>query len=431
MYVNKSIEALEMADTISTNYSNWICFQIGAREHYAIPRALEQQQQLSYLITDAWINPRSPFNLLPKSILSNLRERHHLKLDSASIYNFNYSLIKFEVKQKIARQSSWQTIINRNQWFQKKGIKLLKKIANNISEPVTIFAYSYAALEIFKFAKQQGWQTVLGQIDPGIYEEKLVAEECDRYPQYSSNWRPAPSEYWETWQQECNLADRIIVNSDWSSQALQKTGVYSRKIKVIPLAYKQPEIAKNYTRVYPLKFTRERPLKVLFLGQIILRKGVARIFEAIELLKNESIEFWFVGSVNINIPQEIQNNPQVKWFGSVSRSTTISYYQQADVFLFPTLSDGFGLTQLEAQAWQLPIIASSYCGAVIKDNINGLILSEVKEEHIAKSLLFCLNHPDLLSKYSQESLQVIPNFSLSKLGRELQLLDRHEIKVSS
>ena len=406
---------------MNTGHSHWICFQIGAREHYAISRALGQQ--LSGLITDAWVTPQSPFNLLPKSILNNLRERYHLKLASASVYNFNYSLIQFEIKQKITRQSSWQTIINRNLWFEKKGIKLLKKIANNFSDPVTIFAYSYAALELFKFAKQQGWQTVLGQIDPGIYEEKIVSEECDRYPQYTANWQPAPSKYWELWQQECNLADRIIVNSDWSSQALQKTGVASEKIRVIPLAYKLPEIAKNFKRVYPQKFTSERPLRVLFLGQIILRKGVAKIFEAIELLKNEPIEFWFVGSTNINIPQKIQNNPQVKWFGAVSRSTTANYYQQADLFLFPTLSDGFGLTQLEAQAWQLPIITSHYCGAVVKDGINGLILSNVTGKAIAEYLLYCLNNPDLLSKFSQESLQIITDFSLLKLRKKLQLLN--------
>lgn len=425
MYLNESIEALERANTISTNYPNWICIQIGAREHYAIPRALEQQ--LAYLITDAWVTPRSPFNLLPKSILINLRERFHLKLASASVYSFNYSLIKFEIKQRINRQSSWKTIIARNQWFQHKIISFLKKNAHKITSSVTIFAYSYAALEIFKFAKKQGWQTILGQIDPGIYEEKLVAEECDRYHQYTTNWQPAPSEYWETWQQECNLADRIVVNSDWSSHALQKTGISSEKIKVIPLAYKQPKIAQNFTRVYPSKFTKERPLRVLFLGQIILRKGVARIFEAIELLKEQPIEFWFVGSININIPQEIQNNPQVKWFGSVSRSTTASYYQQADVFLFPTLSDGFGLTQLEAQAWQLPIIASQNCGAVIKDRMNGLILPKVTGENIANCLLFCLNHPNLLAKFSQESLQILPNFSLLQLGKELQLLSQNLI----
>lgn len=400
--------------------SNWICFQIGAREHYAIPIVLEQKQNLSCLVTDAWIAPQSLLNLLPKPLLSNLRERYHPQLDNASVRSFNFSLGKFEIEQKLKQKSSWQTIINRNQWFQNKSLKLLQNFARNINEPITIFSYSYAALEIFKFAKKQGWRTVLGQIDPGIYEEKIVARECSLYPQYASNWQPAPSQYWSDWQQECDLADSIIVNSEWSNRALQKIGIENSKIEVVPLAYK-PSQNNNYSKNHPKSFSTKRPLKVLFLGQIILRKGLARIIEAIELLKNEAIEFWFVGSTNIDLPQTIKNNSKVKWFGSVSRSTTANYYQQADVFLFPTLSDGFGLTQLEARAWQLPIIASQNCGAVVKDKINGLILPELTPNAIADALRFCLQNPLQLQKFASQSC-IDSEFSLHNLSNRLQAI---------
>ena len=43
----------------------------------------------------------------------------------------------------------------------------------------TLIAYSYAALEIFKFARTRGWRTILGQIDPGPPEARIVA---DRIP---------------------------------------------------------------------------------------------------------------------------------------------------------------------------------------------------------------------------------------------------------
>ena len=415
---------------INKNYSNWICFQIGAREHYAIPRILKQKQQLYCLVTDSWITPRSPLNLLPNSILSSLRERYNVQLSSASICSFNSSLIKFEIKQKFKNRSSWQTIIDRNYWFQQQSLEFLKSIVNYINKPVTIFAYSYAALEILKFAKDRGWQTILGQIDPGIYEEQLVQKENNLYLQYADNWQPAPTQYWTDWQQECLLADKIVVNSEWSSKALQKTGIPSYKIATVPLAYKTPPTAKNFAKFYPKSFSGKRPLRVLFLGQIILRKGIARILEAIELLKNEAIEFWFVGSIQVKLPREIKNNPQIKWFGSVSRSTTVSYYQQADVFLFPTLSDGFGLTQLEAQAWRLPIIASHYCGAVVKDGVNGLLLTEVTDKAIADSLLFCLHNPDLLQQFSQKSEDIITNFSLEKLGNKLQIVNETKFKIS-
>lgn len=409
---------------------SWICFQIGAREHYAIPRALQQQQQLTHLVTDAWVKPNSLFNLLPQSILSNLRERFHPQLAFSSVSSFNFSLIQFEISHKFKQQSSWQTIIERNHWFQQQSLEFFKKIAPQITSPVTIFSYSYAALEIFKFAKEQGWETILGQIDPGICEEQIVKKEGILHPQYISTCQQAPHEYWQDWQQECELANQIIVNSRWSKKALQKVGISSKKIEIIPLAYTPPTITNKFTRVYPKKFSSQRPLKVLFLGQIILRKGIAKIFEAIELLADKPIEFWFVGSLGINLPQTLKNNSKVKWFGSVCRSKTSHFYQKADVFLFPTLSDGFGLTQLEAQAWQLPIIASQYCGEVVKDNINGFILPEVTTKNIVTSLLFCLKNPDLLHIFSQKANENLSEFSLANLEKNLEILNRNQIIIS-
>gem|GEM_PF-5254129 len=50
----------------------WLCCQLGAREHYAVPRALHQIRQLKVLITDTWINHHHPLNWLPKSYFANV-----------------------------------------------------------------------------------------------------------------------------------------------------------------------------------------------------------------------------------------------------------------------------------------------------------------------------------------------------------------------
>ncbi|GAB1542310.1 glycosyltransferase family 4 protein [Scytonema sp. NUACC21] len=404
---------------MSKKTSHWLCCQIGAREHYAIPRALYKAGLLTHLITDAWVSPNSSLNLLPKPVFVNLRERFHIDLNQASVCSFTTSLIRFEITQKIQKNSGWQRIIQRNNWFQQKTLKLLKSIAPQTNSPPTLFAYSYAALEIFRFAKSQGWNTVLGQIDPGPVEEQVVMEEHRKYPNYESSWQTAPPKYWANWQQECSLADRIIVNSLWSSQALQKIGIPKHKIDVIPLAYEQPGEASHFVRTYPETFSEERPLRVLFLGQVLLRKGIAPLLEAAQLLGDRPIEFWVVGSQGIAKPQ--QHLPRVHWFGAVPRSLTSQYYQQADVFLFPTLSDGFGLTQLEAQAWKLPIIASQFCGTVVKNYVNGLLLEEVTGEEISMTLQLCLHNPQLLKMLSQQSAN-LNSFSLSQLQCHLQTL---------
>ena len=326
------------------------------------------------------------------------------------------------MSHKFQSSQDWNKIIARNLWWENKVLRILKKLDTS-KEDITLFAYSYAALNLFKYAKKRGWKTVLGQIDPGIVEEKLVAQESIKYPQYQSGFSNQPFGYWQDWRKECALADQIIVNSDWSGQALEQIGIEHTKIEVAPLAYQMPKGFNQFRKKYPPRFNASRPLRVLFLGQVILRKGIAALLETIRLLENRPIEFWFVGKVAIKLPRELRKHPQIKWLGTVSRHTTSQYYQQADVFLFPTLSDGFGLTQLEAQACHLPIIASQFCGSVVKDRINGLILPSVTAEAIADTLIFCLKNPHKLALFSQASIRQLDNFSLPKLSDRLSLLN--------
>ena len=66
--------------------------------------------------------------------------------------------------------------------------------------------------------------TVLGQIDPGPAEERIVSELCLRNGRPIANWQRVPTSYWETWREECDLCDRIVVNSAWSRKALIERG---------------------------------------------------------------------------------------------------------------------------------------------------------------------------------------------------------------
>ena len=394
---------------------NWICCQIGAREHYAIPRALHQHKKLAHLITDAWVAPLSPLKILTQS---GLKERFHPVLAEVQVHAFNTSLIRFEITQKLQKRWGWEQIIARNNWFQQQTIKKLTQLTAKFTTPPVLFSYSYAALEILKFAKKQGWRTILGQIDPGLWEEKIVIQESEKYPQFRGNWQPAPVEYWQKWQEECELADDIVINSEWSQKLLQKAGVSVNKLQLIPLVYTPPQTANQFIRIYPESFSQQRPLRVLFLGQVILRKGIAAVLDAVDLLAGYPIEFWIVGNQHIDIPPHFQNHSQIRWIGQVNRSETAKYYQLADVFLFPTLSDGFGLTQLEAQAWQLPIIASENCGKVVVDGVNGWLLPEVSGQAIANILKTCLDipqQPEILAK----NCEITHKFTIENLAEQL------------
>jgi len=397
--------------------NSWICCQLGAREHYAVPRALLISGLLGEFITDLWIRPGT----LLHSWKKRLTGRFHPGLAGARVNAPNVAALTFELKASLARENGWNLISRRNEWFQQHAIAQLANGSANGNH--TIFAYSYAAEEIFKFARDRGWRTILGQIDPGPAEERIVADLNKTSAIKHNHWEPAPADYWKRWRNECAIADQIVVNSEWSRDALLAEGISAEKIRVIPVAYESSTDAGSLQRLYPRAFSAERPMRVLFLGQINLRKGVGQLIEAIELLSGENVEFWFVGPTQIDVPQSLRLHPQVRWFGVAPRVEVSSYYRDADVFIFPTLSDGFGLTQLEAQSWRLPVIASRNCGEVVRDGYNGVILEEVSGQAIADALMSLLRSPETLSGMSVRSA-ADDRFSLKTLAESLKRIER-------
>jgi len=410
---------------MTTSTMKWICCQLGAREHYAVPRALSRMGILEALVTDAWVPPSS---LLAKICgrESKLGERFHNELSDARVKAFNSSLILFETLARARGLNGWPKIVARNRWFQRKVVSFLRSQLSTINYQPILLSYSYTALEPFRYAKAHGWKTLLVQIDPGPEEERIVAEEAAHVPQLAASWQAAPPEYWSSWREECKLADRIVVNSEWSREGLICGGIPHQKLSVIPLAYEElgsgrltePRLQRNY----PDHFTPERPMRVLFLGLINLRKGVARLLEAARILRDEPVEFWMVGPVEIANASTITDAGRLKCFGAVTRKQADEYYRNADVFTLPTLSDGFALTQLEAQAQGLPIIASKFCGKVVENGVNGIILEEPTGTCIAAAIRDCIAKPARLQKFSAAS-RVRDEFTIEALARWLHELD--------
>jgi glycosyltransferase involved in cell wall biosynthesis len=369
-----------------TMMSKWVVCQIGAREHYAIPRALALQGGLSCMVTDLWIKPRSIFSRLGAG--QRLRERFHSELLEARVLAPNASMLGFEVLARIRKLTGWNLTHKRNTYFQNKAIECLESQNLPDGPQVTLFSYSYAALELFLYAKSRGWKTALGQIDPGPEEERIVAEEHVRYAEIPSTWKPAPSSYWESWRKEIDLADRIVINSDWSRQCLLKEGVPENKLEIVPLVYDGRICASEMEDARHAKpvILNSAVTRVLFLGQINLRKGMGRLLDAMRLLRNQPIELLLVGPSEL--PQSSWSDlPSVKWLGAVSRSRVANCFQMADVFVLPTLSDGYAIAQLEAMSHGLPVISSRYCGQAVTHGVNGMILEDLKPATIANAML--------------------------------------------
>jgi len=418
----------------------WLCFQLGAREHYALPRALHECGSLTALFTDAWADPRSPLGPAFKRLSSRLFTRFEPRLKDARVEHFTNSLLWFEARRNLIRSwgsNDWEHIIARNRWFQQRAVQRLKAcgLAGNVERTV-FHAFSYAAREIFAAAKRAGHFTVLQQIDPGLAEEELVAKTCMRHRELILDWTPAPGEYWLEWLEECRLADAIVVNSEWSRRGLVAKNIPSEKIVTVPLMYDVGTHAALCHRSFPSRFEESSPLKVIFLGNLCVRKGIAEMLEAVDLLRGAPVSFCFVGPSEVRLPEHIRANSRVDWRHAVPRVEVHGFYQQSHIFILPTHSDGFGLTQLEAQSWGLPVIASLNCGEVVRHGENGLLLPEVSGPVIADTIEAVLKDPSRLPTMSIRSKEIAAEYSVERIIPKFlssvgQILERSLEKLST
>lgn len=393
----------------------WLCCQLGAREHYSIPSALNRVGLLDRLLTDVWVGPRSLQATLP---WQRWKDRFTPELQKQQVIAWNAQSALFEIRHRWPKRNDWSLVMNRNRWFQDRVVGFLQRWRG---EPGVLYSYSYTAERVFAFAKQHGWKLVLGQIDPGPAEERIVAKLYAESGQPPSSWQGAPEAYWDGWRQECAFADQILVNSEWSRRALVEEGIAHHKIDVVPLVYSPPAHAKLFERTVPTVFSRSRPLRILFLGQANLRKGMTILLQVMERMASAPVEFQIVGPEALSVPAALRSQDNIRWEGAVPRSCTEKYYRDADVFLFPTFSDGFGLTQLEAQSWKLPVIASKFCGDVVEDGVNGLLLPNLTADTIEEAITRCLRKPTELAAMSQRC-GLAHRFSIDALGRYLSTL---------
>ena len=394
-----------------------VCVHIGARAHYLLPKALEKRGKLRWLITDSWIFSSYLRQTLKHSsgfIAKSLAGRFAPDIPSHKVLSFGTSFLLFEMYLRIRYKGVWQQIIARNEYFEKKATQLVK----NINEYDSLLGISYTSLAVFKQAKQKSKKTILFQIDPAIEEENIVSEVADLYKNlYPTHWQKAPQKYWLQWKQECELADVILANSDWTKQALTNHGIQEQKIKIIPLPIEVKKENHDFKRRYPASFNTERPLRCLFLGTLTLRKGIHIVLDVARQLEGYPVQFILIGNSELQI--DFSQYKNVSYKGVVSREETNRHYQQADVFLFPTLSDGFGLTQLEAMSWKLPVIASKYCGEVVVDGVNGLVLQQNTPEELFNVLLSCLQQPSLLLSLSEQSFTTALNNNVETFADKL------------
>jgi|LakMenEpi03Aug12_release.lakeMendotaPanAssembly.Ray.scaffolds.fasta_scaffold211742_2 glycosyltransferase involved in cell wall biosynthesis len=437
---------------------NWITSQIGAREHYAVPRVLHRVGKLERLYTDFWAS--ATWRLIGKLTgKGSLASRCHVDLIGAPVTGFNFHALKasrqrftnpydgfFQIGRQfgelvvkdLEKQSRVERRVSRAMLAESRDKGRGTRAQLPVTSSTVFFGYDTGFLEPARWIKTRGGKTIVCQMDPARYEVDLVKEEEKRWPGWAKRSVEVPEAYYRRREEEWAVADLVMVNSEWTKAALIRQGVSDDKIVVVPLAYEAGEVESKKWKVKgenergssrfnsstSQPFNEQNPLRVLFLGQVILRKGIQYLMEAAMLLRNEAIHFDIVGSIGIS-DQAVSSAPSNMTFhGPVSRDRTEGFYRSADLFVLPTLSDGFALTQLEAMAHGLPVIATPNCGEVVTDGVDGLIVLASDSNALAEAFQLLIQDPEKLRSMSAATGAKVEQFSLGRLGENLEEVER-------
>jgi glycosyltransferase involved in cell wall biosynthesis len=309
-----------------------------------------------------------------------------------------------------------------------------------------MFAYDTGALEPLAWCKEHGIKTVLGQMDPNRVEVDLVREEGLRWPHWQHRPIEVPEAYFRRREREWAVADKILVNSEFCRQALLQQGVPAEKLFVVPLCYEaesggwKVENGRWKTEEGRRKMEArsggircpnshlsssisDSPLRVLFLGQVILRKGIQYLVEAARLMPPARVRFDVVGPIGVSAMAIQPAPPNVIFHGRVSRDQAAAWYRQADVFVLPTISDGFAITQLEAMANGLPVVATPCCGEVVTDTVDGFVVPARDPQALATTFQRYLDDAKLLLRQREAAFAKSSQFTLERLGKNLCKLE--------
>ena len=280
--------------------------------------------------------------------------------------------------------------------------------------PNAFFTYNTGCLETLRLLRGRGVVTIVDQIDPVRVEYEIVRAEAAKWPDWAGVPPEIPDAYFDRLAAEWEAADAVVVNSAWSADALVRQGVPREKLHVVPLAYDPPPAP-------PARPPRPagEPLVALWLGTVVLRKGIQYLIEAARRLADRPIKFVIVGPIDIS-PKAIAAAPaNVEFVGRVTRDRAADAYRSADLFVLPTLSDGFALTQLEAMAHGLPVVATPNCGAVVEPGRDGLIVPAGDAAALADAIASLESNRERLADMGRNSFVKSRQFSLGRFAERL------------
>jgi glycosyltransferase involved in cell wall biosynthesis len=222
--------------------------------------------------------------------------------------------------------------------------------------------------------------------------------------------------------------DALITDSHNSKKdILRFMPISSEKVKVSPLS------SPSHFKVLPeeevlevlARFNISRPY-ILYVGSIQARKNLARLLEAYAQLRRWSSKWTLVvvgarkwkSSPVYAALERLGMSEAVNFTGFVEDEDLPALYNGADLFVFPSLYEGFGLPVLEAMACGTPVVTSNASSLPEVAGEAALLVDPYNVEEIAAAMRRVLEDPDLAQELREKGLARAKQFSWERTARQ-------------
>ena len=368
----------------------------GARDHYQLPLALSEANLLEAFVTELyWPADRRIFRrgigkILPDSVI-NARFKTGIPSRRVSVP---------------ARAFIAATAMQARPQLQLNAAKdaALSERSRQIAARTgaAIFTYSYYAFEAFREGENRPPFRFLFQVHPHPQSiREILREELERTPhgsfslqaEHELSW---PAQHFERLSQEPQLANGWVVASSYTAQTLADNGIPREQIHVVPYGVDTSAFTKR--QHHP---DQNKPFRIVFIGSLIQRKGLSYLLDAVKQLNSRHIEVILCGRGTVDhdlIKHYSEINIEVKI--GLPRDELVKLIHTCDVFVLPSLIEGFAHVIVEAMACGLPIITTDHtCGPdVITEGKHGFIVPIRDANAIAEKLQWGIDNREELAQ---------------------------------
>lgn len=383
---------------------------LGPRLHYSVPEVLEQAGMLQVLYTDAHAGSSGAaalrlFGGLPggRGIRRLLARRIPTSIPRDKVRSWILPTLQIEwfnrryrALRKSVRSHSQRRI--GGHWLAQRAI------ADNFGGASALYVHPCVSTEAVREAKRRGIFVVLEAISHP-FNKFVEKAEYERFGQRGPEPESELRDNLAFFKEEALLADLVLAASPYVREGLIELGLDAQRIAVVPYG-----LDAGFFNETPAP----QPGRALFVGSIGYLKGVPYLAEAARQLAQSG----FRGEIRAVGPcaRELIQRPEfagLNYIGQVPRTEVKAEFLTADVFVFPTLSDGFGIVLLEAMSAGLPVVCTAHCAGVVEDGRNGFVVPAKDGKALEDSIEQIVSNRSLRAAMSERSLQLSKNYTLA------------------